>query len=153
MIAERVTKLSLSFAAVLLATGCAGARTTVVADTSKYPVSLSRGVRDADGVIASAERTKKVGSLHGSSTAWGLLYSAVRLTPKTDISSLVNDQIAAAGGDAVVNLRIHSSHCASDFFAILTTLPVWPGCANIAVEGDIVKVLPPPTPRDAEAAR
>ena len=127
---------------VTLGTGCAGASTTVVADDAQYPISLSRAVRDADGRIVSLDRTKKVGALAHESTAWSTLYSAIKLTPRTDISQAVNAQVAAGGGDAIVNVRIKSQHCAADWFAGFTTLPFWPGCMNIVVEGDIIKVVP-----------
>jgi hypothetical protein len=73
--------------------------------------------------------------------AWGLLYTGIRLTPRTDISKAVNGQVAAVGGDAVVNLRIMGSHCGGDFIPLVSFVPIWPGCANIVVEGDIIKVL------------
>ena len=123
-----------------VSTGCAGARTSVVADGASYPISLSRAVRDRDGSIVPSENMTKVGTLHDDATAWGILYSAIKLTPRTDISTAVNAQVAQSGGDAVVNLRVTGGHCASDFFALLTVIPIWPGCARIEVEGDIVKL-------------
>lgn len=122
------------------ATGCAGARTNVVADDARYPISLSRAVRDEDGRLVESGRAVKVGALRHEKTAWGLLYSAISLTPRTDISATVNQRVEAAGGDAVVNLRVSGSECATDWFAILTFLPVWPGCTNVVVEGDVVRV-------------
>lgn len=141
MVAEHVARLAALALLLSAGTGCAGARTNVVADTAQYPISLSRAVRDADGSIVAQERVAKVGKLRSEEMAWGLLYSAIRLNPRTDISKAVNRQVAAAGGDAVVNLRIMGSHCGGDFVPFLTMVPIWPGCANIVVEGDIIKVL------------
>lgn len=141
MNAERSLKLAALGALLTLGTGCAGARTNVVADTARYPISLSRAVRDADGSVVPQDRVAKVGKFHSDATAWGLLYTGIRLTPRTDISKAVNGQVAAVGGDAVVNLRIMGSHCAGDFVPVVGLIPIWPGCANITVEGDIIKVL------------
>lgn len=144
MLAERirhVATLAAGLALVALGTGCAGARTNVVADSAQYPISMSRAVRDADGSIVPQERVAKVGKLRSEAMAWGLLYSGIRLTPRTDISKAVNGQVAAAGGDAVVNLRIMGSHCGGDFIPAVSLIPIWPGCANIVVEGDIIKVI------------
>jgi hypothetical protein len=143
MNATRVTRLgAFAVAGALLAasTGCAGARTSVVADEAAYPISLSRAVRDQDGSIVASEHLTKVGSLHQDTKAWGMFYSAVKLTPRTDISRVVNAQVAALGGDAVVNLRVSGNHCVSNFFVVLTLLPFFPGCARVEVDGDIVKV-------------
>lgn len=140
MVAERLGALALTVVLLGVGSGCAGARTSVVADEASYPISLSRAVRDQDGTIAASERMKKVGTLRVDATAWGIFYSAIKLTPRTDISPAVNEQVAKAGGDAVVNLRIRGGQCAADFFAFFTAIPIWPGCASIEIEGDIVKV-------------
>lgn len=128
-------------AALALGSGCAGARTTVVADHAQYPISLSGATRDANGTIVGGdEELEKVGSLREDATAWGMLYSAIRLNPRTDVSRAVNEQVAKAGGEAVVNLKVRGGHCASDFFAIIDVIPIWPGCTKVVVEGDIVRV-------------
>lgn len=141
MIADRALTLAAMAILVALSTGCAGARTTVVADTAGYPISLSRAVRDANGDIVTHDRVVKVGTLHDDATVWGLLYSAIRFNPRTDISQATNEQVAAAGGDAVVNLRVEGRQCALDWIPLVSLLPIWPGCATIKVQGDIVKVL------------
>ncbi len=65
----------------------------------------------------------------------------MKLTPTKDISKEINAQVARAGGDAVINLRISTAHCGSDFVPVLSWFPVWPGCTNVHVEGDIVRVV------------
>ena len=127
----------------MLLTGCVGARTSVVAHHSKYPVSLSRGLRDRDGSLVAAERRRVVGKFSASHTAWNLVYSAAKLTPTTDISDEVNAQVAAAGGDAIVQLTIVTRACALDYFLFpFGILPFWPSCAFVDVHGDIVRVQP-----------
>jgi hypothetical protein len=126
--------------------GCAGARTTVIAEGSHYPVSLSRAIRDADGNLVPAERRTVVGTFRAKKTAWNLVWSAAKLTPTTDISDDVNEQVAAAHGDAIIHLVIVTTHCALNYFAFpMGVLPFWPSCADIDVTGDIVKVSATPT--------
>jgi hypothetical protein len=126
---------------MLCTTGCVGARTSVVAHHSHYPVSLSRGLRDRDGSLVAPERRKIVGKFTSSHTAWNLVYSAAKLTPTTDISDEVNSQVAAAGGDAIVQLTIVTRACALDYFVFpFGVLPFWPSCAFVDVHGDIVRV-------------
>jgi hypothetical protein len=137
---RRLSVFAVVTASLTAATGCAGARTSVVADEAQYPVSLSRAVRDEQGKLVTHEQVTKVGSFKHTDTAWGILYSAVKLNPRTDISEALNEQVALAGGDAVVNLRVKSTQCATDAFVIFTAIPFWPGCVKLAIEGDIIKV-------------
>jgi len=137
--------------------GCAGARTTVVAPTAKYPVSMSRGVRDAGGELVTPARRKVVGHFRVERTAWGLVYSYVNLTPVEDLSAELNAQIAAVDGDAVINLGVASSSCGLNTAPLLDLLPFWPGCANLTVTGDIIRVVPDeersPQPASSLSAR
>lgn len=121
-------------------TGCAGARTTVAAESAAYPVSLSRAVRDADGEILANERAEKVASFYTTSRAWGIFYSLIRFNPRTDISEAINAQVAAARGQAVVNLRVMAGHCSMNTVAVVIGIPLLPGCTNVVVEGDIIRV-------------
>jgi hypothetical protein len=121
---------------------CAGARTALVAPDSRYPVSLTRGVRDANGELVPAERRDVVGKFEEIVSAWGLLYSAVNVTPTTDLSRAINDQVSAVRGDAIVNLHVATADCVLDWFIPLNMLPIWPGCTNVRLEGEIVRVLP-----------
>jgi hypothetical protein len=120
--------------------GCAGARTTIVAPTAEYPVSLSQGIRDAGGDLVPIGQREIVGHFEDHRTAWGLVYSLARLTPTKDLSSELNAQIKAAHGDAVVNLRIASSPCALNYVPVIDFLPIWPGCSNVTITGDIIRV-------------
>ena len=145
-------------------TGCAGARTQVVAPTAEVPVSMSRGVRDADGVLVGADRREVVGQFDEARTAWGMFYSAVKLTPEKDISRAVNEQVRRVHGDAIVKLSIATRQCGMNFVPFLSLLPFWPGCANVHVRGYIIRVRAasaapapvrtsavPPTTESAEA--
>lgn len=137
MIAARMAVVAVAFFALA---GCAGARTKVTADASQYPISLSRGVRDADGELAPQERVVKVGRFHHKATAIAHFYSAAPVKDKHDISTFVNRQVSAHGGDAIVNLRVRSQHCGLDLVPVLNWIPLWPGCVHVDIEGDIVKV-------------
>lgn len=128
---------------MMLGTGCGavGARTSVVAKTSEVPVSMSRGVRDANGNLVPAESKKVVSQLDESYTAWNLFYGLIKLTPETDISNDVNTAVHAAGGQAVTNLSVATKHCALNGLLFpFGLLPFWPSCASISVHGDVIKV-------------
>lgn len=131
------------------AAGCAGARTSVEAPGAKYPISMSRGVRDADGTLVPAERRKIVGRFETHRKAWGLVYALVPLTPSKDLSDDLNAQVAAAHGDAVIDLAVSSAPCGLNFAFLFDLLPIWPGCANLDITGDIIQVLPAVAPAAA----
>lgn len=135
------TELFALVAIAVCATGCAGARTSVVADSAQYPISMSRAVRDADGEIVPADQLEKVGDFHETQTAWGIAYSALPLTPHRDISDAVNTQTADKKGQAVVNLTISAKNCPFNMIYPLTMLPFWPGCTKLEMKGDIVRVV------------
>ncbi len=124
----------------LASVGCAGARTEVVAPRAAVPISLSHAVRAADGSLVPAADREIVGTFHDERMAWGMFYSAVKLTPEKDISDEVNAQVARVGGDAIVTLRIEAHACAATYFAVLNALPMWPGCTKITIDGDIIRV-------------
>jgi hypothetical protein len=125
----------------VLVSGCAGARVAITADHARYPISLSPVVRDSAGRLWPAGSLKKVGTLAARRSAIGILYSG--LTPRStyDISDEVNAQVAAAGGEAVIDLSVsvRDDCTALNAFPILNALPFWPGCAPIVVTGDIVR--------------
>jgi len=138
-----MTGRALAVALALAVTGCTGARTTVVAPHARYPVSLSRGLRDASGALVTFDRRVVVGRFNASHTGWGMVYSAAKLTPTTDISDEVNAQVAAAHGDGIIHLTIVTRACALDYFAFpFGILPFWPSCVFVDVSGDIVRVNP-----------
>jgi hypothetical protein len=127
---------------LLALSGCAGARSSIVMNDAAYPVSLSNGMRGPDGHLLDRSEMEVVGKFHGDRTAWGMLYSLVPLTPHLDLSKDVNEQVGAAKGQAVVRLRTETRPCALDYFVIFSLLPIWPGCANVGVDGDIIRYKP-----------
>jgi hypothetical protein len=133
-------RLACVCALVSTVVGCAGARTEVVAPTANVPVSFSRSVRDQSGEIVGEERRQVVGHFESRHNAWGMFYSIAKLDPFTDISNEINEQVAAAHGDAVIHLSIRSKPCATDFVPVFNWLPFWPGCTKVVVEGDIIRV-------------
>lgn len=122
-----------------LLVGCAGARTAIIAPNATYPVSLSEGMRAADGHVLDKSEMKVVATFHEERTAWGMFYSAIRFTPRTDLSDAVNKQVADAKGEGIVRLRVESKACWLDYAIFLTLLPVWPGCAKLTIDGEIIK--------------
>ena len=76
-----VTTRALLVAGVLALSGCAGARVNVTAHRARYPLSLSRVVRDASGRPYDARTLVKVGWLDVRKTTPGFVYSGVTIPP------------------------------------------------------------------------
>jgi hypothetical protein len=126
---------------LLAAVGCAGARVNVTADRARYPLSLSPVVRDTSGRPYDARSLTKVGWLDIRKTTSGFVYSALAVPPTRDFSDEINAQVAAAGGEAVVDLTVTvAGGCGwLNGFPILNALPFWPGCVPVRLTGDIVR--------------
>ena len=125
----------------LTASGCAGARVKVTADRARYPLSFSPVVRDRSGRPCDARTLVKVGWLDVRKTTPGFVYSALTVPLTRDFSDEINAQVAAAGGEAVVDLTVTiAGGCGwLNGFPILNALPVWPGCVPVRLTGDIVR--------------
>jgi hypothetical protein len=126
---------------LLAASGCAGARVNVTANRARYPLSFSPVVRDQSGRPYNARDLVKVGWLDVLKTTPAFAYSALTVPPTRDFSDEINAQVAAAGGEAVVDLTVTvAGGCGwLNGFPILNALPVWPGCVPVRLTGDIVR--------------
>jgi hypothetical protein len=125
----------------LLACGCAGAHVGITAERARYPVSLSRVVRDQSGRIYNRHALTKVGSFSAKRAPVGVAYSALTYPSTYDISDEINLQVASSCGEAVVNLAVSVSNGCTvlNFFPLLNALPSWPGCVPLTITGDIVR--------------
>jgi hypothetical protein len=120
------------------ASGCAGARYEVRADQARYPISMSPALPDSDGTILYVDHgLVPVGRFTEEVTKLGFFYGATGGT--LDLSDVVNEQVAAHGGDGVADLAIDSRHCKTNWFFPFTLLPIWPGCESVIVTGVVVK--------------
>lgn len=142
---------SISCVVLALLDGCAGGRSNLRFDDTRYPVSLSPTVLGSDGVVLLPARREVVGKLEIETKVYGLLWAAVPLTPNKDLSTQVNDQIERAGGQAVVNLRVTSRQCGLNSAWVLSTVPLWPGCSKVFVQGDIIRERAPEAAVEVEA--
>ncbi|MCX4239421.1 hypothetical protein [Paraliomyxa miuraensis] len=138
-------KVGLSSIGLAILIGCAGGRTNLQFNEAKYPISLSPTVLGRDGLVLFPDERTVVGQLHLEAKAWGIAWAAIPLRPNTDLSKELNSQVHKVGGEAVVNLRITSRQCGINHAWILSTIPLWPGCSRITVQGDIIRegALPP----------
>jgi hypothetical protein len=136
-----MTTRALVLLCALAVAGCAGARVNVTADRARYPLSLSPVVRDAGGRPYDARTLVKVGWLDIRETTPGFVYSALSVPRTRDFSDEINAQVAAAGGEAVVDLTVSiGGGCGwLNGFPILNALPLWPGCVPVRLTGDIVR--------------
>lgn len=145
-------KPALLLLSLLSLVGCAGARTTIIAQDARFPVSLSEGMRAPDGHVLEPGEMEVVGQFESKRTIWGMLYSIIPLTPTTDVSKEVDQQVEAAGGQAIVRLKTEAQHCAFNHFIVFSFIPIWPGCSNIVVSGDIIRYRPSAPPVQTPAA-
>lgn len=120
-------------------TGCSGSRSHVVAPTAQYPVSMSDGVREADGKLLPDERKKVVGGFQYDYKAWGMLWRIFSFTGDKDISEEVNEQVQKSQGDAIVNLSVKAESCTWNIF---TFIGIFPDCSTVRVRGHIIKAEP-----------
>ena len=97
-------------------------------------------MRDASGTVVGEDRREVVGQLDADGTAWGVFYSSVKLTPEMDVSQAVNQEVARLHGDAVINLTISTRQCGFNWAVFANVLPFWPGCADVHVHGDVIRV-------------
>jgi hypothetical protein len=119
---------------------CSGMNSYVKADESKYPISLSGELRGADGQLLQPQQKKHVGTFELEYKTWTTLWTLIPIVNRTrDISDEVNEQVAKAGGDAVVGLDVSSKQCGLNYATLLGILP---GCGNMYLRGDIIKVTP-----------
>ncbi len=140
--------LLLSALAVLVLSGCAGARVAVTANRARYPISLSPMVRDKKGRLHNRHTLEKVGTFETTRTSVGFFYSLLSLPWTADISEAVNAQVAAAGGEALIDfdITVDTGCDLLNFFPLLNALPIWPGCVPVTAKGDIVRRRTSSTP-------
>jgi hypothetical protein len=133
--------LAVAALGALLASGCAGARVDIRADSARYPVSFSGAVRDGSGLIYNRHSLTKVARFRAERTPVGFVYAAWTIPSSCDISDEVNRQVALSCGEAIVNLAVSVSNACVllNSFPFLNALPSWPGCVPVTVTGDIVR--------------
>jgi hypothetical protein len=132
----------------LVLSGC-GVSSWVTAPDSKYPISMSSGLRDEHGELVPAASKTTVGTFEKHYKACSMLWRLISFTGDKDISDSVNEQVAANKGDAVQDLSVESS---GTVWNIITFIGIFPDCANARLKGTIVKVTPPAPPVAAPAA-
>jgi hypothetical protein len=119
--------------------GC-GVSSWVTAPDSKYPISMSSGLRDQTGELVASTNKTTVGSFEKHYKACSMLWRLISFTGDKDISQAVNEQVAANKGDAIQDLSVESS---GTVWNIMTFIGIFPDCANVRLKGTIVKVTPP----------
>lgn len=131
--------IALALAVLLTQSGCTGGRGTVRFDDLEYPASMSGYLYGPDQRSLSPKKLEVVGEFSQDARFWGMLFSMVPLNGSLDLSDEINREIAQADGDGVINLSVRSDGCGLNYIPALSLLPFWPGCADVTVEGQIVK--------------
>ena len=132
-------------AVALALAACSGTRSYVVASASKYPISLSDGLRGPDGALLRPEQKHVVGEFSYNYKTWGMFWTMIAIVATTlltdytdkDISAEINQQVKDAGGDGVTNLTVWAGACTWNVFTVVGVLP---DCGNVEITGEIVKV-------------
>ena len=96
---------TIALAALFLSalSGC-GVSSWVTAPDSKYPISMSSGLRDQTGELVAPANKTTVGSFEKQYKACSMLWRLISFTGDKDISDSVNEQVAANKGDAIQDL-------------------------------------------------
>jgi hypothetical protein len=127
--------------------GCAGGRGALAFDRLTYPVSSSPFIYGPDDRPYNPGELQPVGKMVWVERIWGLWWSWIPLSGTVDVSAPINAQIARAGGDGIINLRVVSQSCGMNYVPVFNIVPLYPGCAYVTITGDIVRMatmaLPP----------
>ena len=94
-------------AVALALAACSGTRSYVVASASRYPISLSDGLRGPDGALLRPEQKHVVGEFSYNYKTWGMFWTMIAFTGDKDISAEINQQVKDAG--AVRELSLGSA--------------------------------------------
>ena len=108
---SRTSITLLGLVALFATSGCWGSRAYVVADGAKYPVSMSSAVRGPDGKVLTPDQLETKSSFATDYMTCRMLWTLIPLKPlggDEDISDAINEQLKAAGGEAIVNLTVES---------------------------------------------
>jgi len=70
---------------------------------------------------------------------YSILWTIIPLSGDSDITEEMNKKIAEAKGEAMINVSVESAACALNLVPVISLVPLWVGCANITIEGEIVK--------------
>ena len=100
---------------------------------------MSGYLEGPDGRALSPRDLEVLGSFEHSERRWGLLYSFLPLGGDVDLSEAITQQIEAAGGEGMINMTVESEGCTLNYLPAVSLLPVWPGCADLRVSGEIVR--------------
>jgi hypothetical protein len=134
---------------IVLVAGCGSASGTFKFDRLHDPASMSAFVDGPDGGTVDRNDLHVVGRAEVEERFWGIVYGFVDITGDVDIGDRLNAQIKAKGGEALINLTATAAHCGMNNVFGFNWLPIWPGCVNGKVEGEIVRYVP----RTGTAAR
>ncbi len=127
----------------MLFAACTGARGHMKFSDLRYPASMSASLYNRnEAVLVKDKNLKVVEKFSYEKRFWGILYSWVRLSGSGDVDSAMNEAIAKAHGDGIVNVRVTEASCSFNTYMAIpfTLIPLTPGCVNAKVEGEIVKV-------------
>ena len=120
---------------------CAGSRGSIKFSELKYPASMSGYLyNNKKETLVKGDKLKVVQNFSYQKTFWSILYSYKSLSDEEEIVMALNEAIKDNNGYGVINLSAEMRACKINSIPVLSVLPIWPGCADITLKGEIVKV-------------
>lgn len=133
---------SLFFLSVLF--GCAGAGDVFYFQELKHPTSMSAYLYGPDKkVVAKGKGLKTIADFKYEKRVWGIMYTFVTLSEdiNADLTNKINGAVTNADGDGMINVAItFKESCGISRVPIINLLPFWPGCVDVLVSGEVVKL-------------
>lgn len=124
--------------------GCAGARGSISMDASNYPVSMSAYLYDKDyKILAKDKELAVIDKFTYQKTAWGIFWNIIPLTKNDDVADAMNKKANELKADGMVNFRVTVAPCFTNnyfYWTYLDFIPLVPGCADLTIEGDFVRL-------------
>lgn len=138
---RRCASLVLLFLASACLVGCTYVRPRITFEEAQYPLSMTRVLIGASGNRIGDAELQNVGKLSVEDSAWSIAWG---LIPVNGISVCeeINQQVAAAGGEAVIGVTVQLEGDPSlwnDISNLTFLVLPFPSSLLVRVEGDIVK--------------
>jgi hypothetical protein len=144
---ERIANAEAPFANVLLLLlvalnlSCAGSHSSIIATDASYPVSMSPVVYGPSGNLLNREQLEEVGVFAYEYRSVHALYMLLPLSrTRHDLSRRIDEQVAEAGGEAVVDLTVVAD--SNGWNGISAALGgILPAYSKVHISGTIVRRL------------
>ena len=126
---------------VITTFACAGSRGSIKFDNLKHPASMSAFLEDKEGkLLAKDYELKVVKEFSHTDRHWGIFFSLIPLSGTDVFIYEINKSVEEENAYGLINLSLTADTCAINDMPILDFFPLWPGCTNLTLKGEIVKI-------------